>query len=186
MTEHEPKESSDPFIKASFEIRGPLFTVLLIQNVGKMAAINVKLEMSLEPGGFKKTVFFPLLMPSQKVRFMLPESNIKILANKFTTLKLKGECKSVYGKNITIDDTVDVKHVLESWIDSKILLEETIENRLSQVADKIERLGRSVERMLSISRGILTKTPEDEKKELEEMKKHYGERANKKKPSTTT
>ena len=189
MVEHEPRDRFDPFIKASFEIRGPLFVVFLVQNVGKMAAIDVRLEISLEPGDFKEAVLFPLLMPSQKVRFMLPEGNIKVLADKFTTLKLKGECKSVSGKNIAIDDTVDVRSVLESWIESRILLEETIENRLSQVADRIERLERSVGRMLSRTGGVLAKTPEDEKKELEEMKRRYEEeeRASKEeKPSETS
>ena len=183
-----PRDGSDPFIKASFEIRGPLFVVLLIQNVGKMGAIDVQLEFSLEPGNYKKTVFFPLLMPSQKVRFLLPEGNINVLADKFTTLKLRGECKTVSGKKISIDDTISVKSVLKSWIESKILLEETVENRLSQVADRIERLERSIERMLSTTRGVLVKTPEDQKKEIEEMEKRYEERASKeeKKPSDSS
>lgn len=177
MVEHEPE---DPFIKSSFELRGPLFVVLVIQNVGKTGAINVRLEISLDPSDFKKTLLLPLLMPGQKVRLMLPESNIKVLAEKFTRLKLDGEYKNISGKNITIDDTIDVKSVLESWIQGRILLEETVSNRLSQIADKIERLERSVGRMLSATHGVLIKTPEDQKKEYEEMKRRYEEQASKK------
>lgn len=177
MVEHEPE---DPFIKSSFELRGPLFVVLVIQNVGKTGAINVRLEISLDPSDFKKTLLLPLLMPGQKVRLMLPESNIKVLAEKFTRLKLDGEYKNISGKNITIDDTIDVKSVLESWIQGRILLEETVSNRLSQIADKIERLERSVGRMLSATGGVLIKTPEDQKKEYEEIKRRYEEQASKK------
>lgn len=188
MVNQGPRDAFDPFIKASFEIRGPLFVVLLIQNVGKMGAIDVQLEFSLEPGNFKKTVLLPLLMPGQKARFLLPDGNIKVLADKFTILKLKGECKTVSGRKIPIDDTISVKNVLKSWIESRILLEETVANRLSQVADRIERLERSIERMLSATSGVLVKTPEDQKKEIEEMKRRYEERASReeKKPSDSS
>lgn len=167
------RNSEDPFIKSSFELRGPLFVVLVIQNIGKTGAIDVSVEISLDPSDFKRTLLFPLLIPGQKVRLILPESNIKVLAEKFTTLKLDGECMNISGKNITIDDKINVKSVLESWIQGRILLEETVSNRLSQIADRIERLERSVERMLSTTSGVLVKTPEDQKKELEEIEKRY-------------
>lgn len=177
----ESNHAFDPFIKASFELRGPLFVVLVIQNIGKNAAIDVQLEFSLEPGNFKRNVVFPLLMPSQRVRFLLPEGNIKVITEKFTTLKLKGECKNIAGRKIPIDDRISVKKILNSWIQSKILLEESIENRLSQVADKIERLERSIERMVAATGGVLVKTPQDQKEELEEMKRRYEQRASKSK-----
>lgn len=188
MTEPKKFGCFDPFIKATFEIRGPLFVVLVVQNVSKMGAVDVKLEISLVPGDFKKSVLFPLMMPRQKVRFILPDGNIKVLAEKFTTLTLKGECRDVSGKNITKDDAIDLRGVLKSWIESSILVEETVTNRLSQVADRIERLERSVERMLSMTGGgVLIKTREDELKEFEEMKRRYEARENKEeKPSETS
>jgi len=180
------KLENSPFVKASFEARGPLFVILSIQNVGETPAIDVHLEFSLEPGNFKKTVLFPVLVPQQKVRFLLPEGNMKVLAEKFTILRLRGECKNISGKRIPIDDTVNVKKVLESWIEAEILLEETVENRLSVVADRIERLERSVERMLAHTSGVLIKTPEDVKKEIEEMKKFYEERKRKEEKKTSS
>lgn len=185
---HDKEKTAEntPFIKASFEARAPLFVILIIQNVSNAVAMDVKLKFWLEPGNFKKTVLFPLLMPHQKVRFFLPEGNMKVLMQNFNVLKLKGECKTLSGKKILIDDVINIKEVIGSWIESEILLEETIENRLSQVADKLERLERSVQRMLAQTSGILIKTPEDVKKEIEEMKKFYEERKRKENKETST
>jgi hypothetical protein len=184
MTYNELKDT--PFIKASFEARAPLYVILLIQNVSEVAAIDVKLKFRLEPGDIEKTVLFPLLMPHQKVRFLLPEGNMTVLVKKFKLLKLKGECKGVSGRRILIDDTINIKKVIGSWIESDILLEETVENRLSQVADRLERLERSVERMLARTSGVLVKTSEDVRKEIEEMKKFYEERKRKEGEKTST
>lgn len=174
------KESRhSPFIKATFEPRGPLYVMLLIQNIGNVAAIDVQLEYWLEPGDFKSKVLFPLLMPRQKIRFILPDGNMKVLAENFKTLKLSGECMNAFGEKTQINDIINVKEVMQSWIDGQIALEETIENRLSQVADRIERLERIVERMLARASGVLVKTREDEAEELEEMKKFYEEQKRK-------
>jgi hypothetical protein len=188
MNSNDPQKNlrQMPFIKATFEARGPLYVMLLIQNIGNMAAVDVRLEIQLMPGDYKKKVLFPLLAPRQKIRFLLPDGNIKVLADTFEFLKLGGECKNLLGEKFQVADTINVKEVMQSWMQSDIALEETVENRLSQVAERIERLERSVERMLARTSGVLIKTPQDQKEELEEIKRFYEEQKQKQKEKEKT
>jgi hypothetical protein len=176
MTKNNPKKLMKvPIIKSTFEPRGPLFVVLLVQNIGDAAAVDVCLEFQFEPSDSKRRVLLPLLMPRQKIRLIPPEGNMKTLAEKFTTLKLGGECRDVYGEKYQIDDKIDIKQVIQSWLDAHILLEETVANRLSVIADRMDRLERTMHRMLSLGRGVLVKTRKDEETEEEEFKKQYEE-----------
>lgn len=154
--------------------------MLLIQNIGNGAAVDVRLRIKLEPDD-EKNVLFPLMMPRQKIRFLLPDGNIRTLADKSAILKLSGECRNVLGKKFQVDDTIDVKEVMQSWMQSNMALEETIENRLSQVAERLERLVHSVERMLASSSGVLIKTRQDQKEEIDEIKRFYEEQKKKEK-----
>ena len=163
-----------PFIKATFEPRGPMHVVLLVQNIGNAPAIDVHLEVWLEPSDFKRKVLFPLLMPNQKIRFLLPEGgNLKTLAEKYTTLRIKSEYRDIFGEKKSVNDIINVKEVLQSWAESRILIEETVENRLSQVAQTIERTRDTIRMMLARTGGILVKTPKDIEKEYEKLRRRF-------------
>lgn len=182
----ESKMRCNPFIKASFEIRGPLFIVFIIQNAGTTGAVDLKAEISTEPSDYKTTILFPLLMPNQIIRILLPETNLKVLAEKYAVIKVDGECKNIWEEIVPIHDKIQAKEVLKSWTENRILLEESVTNRLSQIADKLERLERSVDRMIPLGGGVLTKTPQDVKEEYERMEKEFEAHSKKQEPTKTS
>jgi len=179
-TTTERELSYTPVIKPSLETLGPVYVVFVVQNVSNTAAIDIELSFWLEPvTDFRREVRYPLLVPWQKIKFFFPEGEMKTLAEKFTTLRLDCKFKNAFGHKFVSKDTIELRTVLESWIKGGILIEETIEHRLEQLVDRIDRLERSLERIHASTGGVLIKTREDEKKEIEEMRKAYEERKTK-------
>lgn len=169
------KSEYSPVIKASLSTVGPVYVELMLQNVGKTAAIDISLEFWVEPSEYRKRFHTPLLMPEQKVFFLLPEGNMKTLVQKYDYLKVKGKCKSIFGTVFGIDSVIDIKKVLNSWIESEITLQHTLDDRLRDLIDKIKRLERTLDRMKAWSGGVLIKTPKDLQDEREEWEKRREE-----------
>lgn len=169
-----PQSNSKPFIKTTLEAPGPLYLFFVIQNVGKSAALDVEVTFFLEPSEFKKTVVFPIIAPNQKIRFTLPDPNMKEMVKKYNFLKTTGQYKNISGDGLSLDDCIDIKKVVGSWLETSIILNETpLNSQIGRLVDKIERLDRTIQKMLAFTDGVLIKTPDDQRRELNEIEQRF-------------
>jgi hypothetical protein len=169
-----PTTSSKAFLKTTLEAPGPLYLFFVIQNVGRSAAIDAEITFLLEPSEFKRTVLFPIIAPNQKIRFSLPDPNMKEMVKKYNFLKTTGQYKEINGEKSSLNDCIDIKKVVGSWLETSILLYETpLNSQIGRLVDKIERLDRTIQKMLAFTNGVLIKTPEDQEKELNVIEQRF-------------
>ena len=170
------KRAYQPVIKASLRPVGPLFVELEIVNVGKGAATNVGLTFSVKPGKFKKAWYHPLLVAGQSEYLFLPEGNLEKLAKQSDVIEVKGEYQDVFGETYEIDEKLDIKRIHKGWYKAGMVLKKSLEDRIDGLSKHVERIERTLDRMIALTSGVLVKTPKDIKAEVEEMKKRREER----------
>ena len=173
------KSENTPSIIASLETLGPVHVDLALYNVGRTAAIDIHLKIQSEPDGFTKTLSFPLLNPNKKIKIFLPKGDMKVLAKTMKILKVEGNCKNLFGEIFQIKSHLDVKKIVESWIKGGIMIQYTLDERLSRIIEKIDRLERTLDRMQAFGGGILVKTPKDIQEEYERIKQEREARVKK-------
>jgi len=178
--EHSLKEmirrAYQPIIKASLSPVGPLYVELEIVNVGNGAATNVELTFSSKPGKFKSAWYHPLLVAGQSECLMLPEGNLEKLAKESDVIELKGKYQDVFGETYKIDEKLDIKKIQKGWHKGRMVLKKTLEDRVVDLTRHVERIERTLGRMIALTSGVLVKTPRDIEAEVEEFKKRREER----------
>ncbi len=169
-----------PVIKPLLDTLGPVSVVFGIQNVSNTPAIDLQVEFWVEPvTDYRKKVFFPILNAGEKKRFFLPESDMKTIAEKITSINMVSKCKNLFNVEFTSKDSIDTRSVLNSWITAQMLVDEPLDRRIKQMSEKLESIERTLGKFLANTGGLLVKSPEDEKKELEVIMRKYQEQKQK-------
>lgn len=170
------RRAYQPVIKTSLRPVGPLYVELEIVNVGKGAATNVELTFSVKPGKFKNAWYHPLLVAGQSECLLLPEGNLEKLAKKSDVIEVKGEYQDVFGETYEIDEKLDIKKIQKGWHEGRMVLKKSLEDRVVDLSRHVERIERTLDRMIAFTSGVLVKTPKDIEAEVEELKKRREER----------
>jgi hypothetical protein len=165
-----------PIIKASLKPISPIYAELLIANIGKGPATNIELEFSVLPGDFKRSWCSPLLLPGESQNFFLPEGGLEEVRKKYELILLKGTCFNILEEKITISDKIDLRGILDSWLESGMIYNEGTDQVIKRGVTQIERLNSSIRAIMAFGGGVLIKTSDDVKKEIDLLnKKQSGE-----------
>jgi len=173
-----------PIIKAGLGWIGPIAVSLKIQNVGKGVAKNIQLEIQQLPAKdpARKWVS-PILPPNEFARLPLKPHYIKELASAFDKITLKGKCTDALGQPHAIEDSIDLKEILNAVEASPWLLEYPLDERVGEIDKSLKEVLRTLDEIAKqMQSGIVIKTPKDVEKEYKKTLKEREARTKQEKP----
>jgi hypothetical protein len=140
-----------PHLHLGVAVLAPLYGVLTIHNIGPGAALDVSLEISYEPGGFKRAWKWPVMTAGDVHEFILPGDNGQLenaVGNNFVA-RAKGTYKDIYGESFT----VKAEHDFAAWWRVASQSDRRFaEAPTQEIAKWVEKIARSVEKMAKVAR----------------------------------
>lgn len=148
--ENARKAESTPYIRATLDPLGgePIKAVLKIQNVGKGAAMNIKLDFSLEPSTTARNTWTsPLLGPNESKRFALPDKTdltLKEIVEKYEKLVVISSYNDIFNEKHEYSISLDLRKFEEVWSKSLMLLDSTLKEEIKGISKKLEAISKSL------------------------------------------
>ncbi len=119
-----------------------------VTNAGPGAALDVQLEMWLEPGkGHAREWRAPVLAPGETHQFFLKEgksfATMTQLSERFTTLRVRGSCRNALGDPIDFDEVMPMS---AWWRLVKESQERLQPDYPKKVSDALEKIAKAVQK----------------------------------------
>jgi len=133
-----------PHLKPSLGMIGPVHIDLVIKNVGKGAAVNPIVKISLvEFKESSRSWKWPMLVPDEGVRLGIPtgpdkyETSNDFFKRNQSTLDFHAEYRDILGKSYTVTECIDITAHVKQWEKTMVMYKE----------DELEKIRRELEKI---------------------------------------
>ena len=136
------KASAEPSLKPILQNIGPVAGKLVLKNVGIGPAFDIDIKIIPRPIEQERHFKERVLAPGDFVSFIPPQNimNLKNLAEKFDSILFEGTYKNLYGDLKTIKEEIKPKEIYESWTNSKVMVENTMEDFVKKIGKELEAI----------------------------------------------